>query len=207
MGIYHLLNIYQSTYLSNHLSININLLSISIIYLLSIIFIIYHYWLFSLLSIAINYLLSVYYLPITVNYLAIFSLSLWRQDVPPCSSSREELMPRCGGIRSAGILVSRAPPQLCPGGSVRVSGLVQDGPRRPGSHSAACWVCRVGCGRATASPALLLSLAFPPPLHSCWPYKHLYHTSGLARLLSKSPVDYVCWCVSVSVCVCVCAHV
>ena len=168
MGIYHLFVIYQSTYLSNHLSININLLSISIFYLLSIIF----YYLSLLIIYSLSYLLlsiisylSIIYLSLSIIWL--FSLYLYdakmSHHVPPQGRSQ---CPACGGIRSAGILVSRAPPQLCSGGSVRVSVLVQDGPQRPESHSAACWVCRVGCVRATASSALQLSF-FSPPLHSC----------------------------------------
>ena len=84
--------------------------------------------------------------------------------------------------------------------------LVQDDPRGLESHDAVCWACRVGCVRATASstPAqsCFFSLRFTDadPTSVCIP--------RLAwRLLSRSPINNFCWCMSVSVCVHTCKRV
>ena len=84
--------------------------------------------------------------------------------------------------------------------------LVQDDPRGLESHDAVCWACRVGCVRATASstPAqscfFSLRLTDADPTSVCIP--------RLAwRLLSRSPINNFCWCMSVSVCVHTCKRV
>lgn len=159
MGIYHL-STYLPICLIIYQSISIYYLSLSSIcyllfYYLSLLIIYY------LLSITINDLITIIYLLLSIIWL--FSLSLYDTEM-----SHHVLLKGGADAQVWRHQVGRNPPwakprlSCGPGGSVGVSGLVQDGPPRPGSHNAACWVCRVGCVRATASSTLLLRLAFSP---------------------------------------------